>query len=169
MKTLEQTFIYCTQCRSDLNQMSGFKLCPNCNKRYYFNPKPTVGLLVYNDSKELLLTKRAVDPYKDWWDLPGGFVEDGENFEQAASRELEEETGLRVLDWTYAGSVVEDYEYNDELHRVLAVVFTGNVPNGAIVTVADDVNDYRFISIGDIDFEKIAFDNQRIFMKKLLA
>ena len=52
------------------------------------------------DSLEVLLIKRAKDPYKDFWALPGGFVNlsggeaKGETSLQAATRELEEETGL---------------------------------------------------------------------------
>ncbi len=48
------------------------------------------------DDLKLLLIKRKNEPYKDMWALPGGFVEDDEELETAAIRELEEETGFRV-------------------------------------------------------------------------
>lgn len=45
----------------------------------------------------VLLIKRARDPYRHLWTLPGGRIEDGESIEQCATREIEEELGLRVF------------------------------------------------------------------------
>tara|TARA_R110001592_G_scaffold49259_3_gene153879 strand:+ start:549 stop:923 length:375 start_codon:yes stop_codon:yes gene_type:complete len=45
---------------------------------------------------ELLFTRRAVEPCKGEWTLPGGFIELGETAEEAALRELHEETNLRA-------------------------------------------------------------------------
>jgi ADP-ribose pyrophosphatase YjhB (NUDIX family) len=49
---------------------------------------------VVGDDQELLLVKRSVEPQIGQWCLPGGFIELGESPEQAALRELKEETGL---------------------------------------------------------------------------
>lgn len=53
------------------------------------------GVLV-NDGGEVLFAKRAVEPYKNFWHLPGGVVNYGESVEQAISRVMKQETGLSV-------------------------------------------------------------------------
>ena len=49
---------------------------------------------VENDTLKVLLIKRKLEPFKDCWALPGGFVVEGEDLEQAVIRELREETGV---------------------------------------------------------------------------
>ena len=68
--------------------------CPDCNRFYYYNPVPAACCFLTNESGELLLVQRSVEPRKGLWTLPGGFVETGETTEEGALRELEEETGL---------------------------------------------------------------------------
>ncbi len=57
------------------------------------NPYPTVDIIIEVDGK-IVLVKRKNPPYG--WALPGGFVEYGESYEEAAIREAKEETGLDV-------------------------------------------------------------------------
>lgn len=52
--------------------------------------------IVYNDNFSILLGRRAKEPNKGLYVLPGGGVEDGETLEQAFTRELLEETGLQI-------------------------------------------------------------------------
>ena len=59
-----------------------------------FFPVPATSIIVTHDKADLLLVKRSVAPQKGFWCLPGGFIELDESPEQAALRELEEETGL---------------------------------------------------------------------------
>ncbi len=68
--------------------------CKPCNRFFYSNPVPAACCFLTNEAGELLLVQRSVEPKKGLWTLPGGFVEVGETTEEAALRELEEETGL---------------------------------------------------------------------------
>jgi ADP-ribose pyrophosphatase YjhB (NUDIX family) len=69
--------------------------CPKCGHvtRRYKNPVPTVDIIIEH-REGLVLIERAQPPHG--WALPGGFVEYGESLEEAALREAEEETGLKV-------------------------------------------------------------------------
>lgn len=69
--------------------------CPHCNSdiRVYKNPVPTVDIIIEIEGK-IVLIQRLNPPHG--WALPGGFVDYGESFEDAAQREAKEETGLTV-------------------------------------------------------------------------
>jgi len=68
--------------------------CPNCNQEIPpRNPIPTVDVIIEIDA-QIVLIKRKNPPHG--WALPGGFVDYGESYEQAAAREALEETGIVV-------------------------------------------------------------------------
>lgn len=165
MNTQCDNYKFCTSCRAALEVTQKMSSCPNCERQYFFNAKATTAIVCRNTSGSVLLTKRAYDPFKDWWDIPGGFVEKDESLEQAASRELFEETGLKINEFQYIGSIFEDYCYQNEIIPVVAAIFNCHVEDNQTVKVGDDVCDYRFVKLKDIDFTNIAFDNQRKFLK----
>lgn len=70
------------------------RFCPSCRRPIYENPVPAVSLVTIDPAGRVLLVKRAVDPRKGLWCLPGGFMEIGETPEDTGLRELLEETGL---------------------------------------------------------------------------
>jgi ADP-ribose pyrophosphatase YjhB (NUDIX family) len=72
--------------------------CSGCNLFFYENPLPVVSTIVDVD-RRILFVKRGKKPYKGAWCLPTGFAEVGESIEEAALRELTEETGVegRIL------------------------------------------------------------------------
>jgi len=69
--------------------------CPHCQKdiQVYRNPVPTVDIIIEVGDK-IVLIERNNPPFG--WALPGGFVDYGESFETAATREAQEETALSV-------------------------------------------------------------------------
>jgi mutator protein MutT len=99
-----------------------------------------VGAVVL-DARRVLLIKRAHEPLKGQWSLPGGRVELGETLEQAVAREVQEETGLDVD----VGPIVDvldritrDEDGRVEHHYVL-VDFVCR-PSGGILSSASDAD-----------------------------
>lgn len=68
--------------------------CEACRQPIYENPVPATCLVVRDETGRLLLVKRAVEPQKGGWCLPGGYMEMDEEPDASALRELNEETGL---------------------------------------------------------------------------
>ena len=91
---------YCGTCGRKLEQCDDGErdrpYCADCRRFYYRNPLPAACCFVQREDGALLFAERGVEPCKGMWSLPGGFIEVGETTEEAALRELHEETGLRA-------------------------------------------------------------------------
>jgi ADP-ribose pyrophosphatase YjhB (NUDIX family) len=69
--------------------------CSGCGNTSYLNPLP-VAVMVLPVSEGLLVIRRDIEPHRGELALPGGFIDMGESWQQAAARELKEETGIVV-------------------------------------------------------------------------
>jgi ADP-ribose pyrophosphatase YjhB (NUDIX family) len=84
-------------------------------------PVPCVGSVLADGQGRLLLIRRANEPGRGLWSLPGGRVEPGETDEQAVVREVAEETGLTVTVGRLAGRVrIGRYDVADYVCEVLS-------------------------------------------------
>ena len=84
--------------------------CAACGAQIWANAKPCACALVTNDAGQLLLIKRASEPWKGYWDIPGGFCDPGEHPITAAERETLEETGLSVRVTDFVGIWLAPYD-----------------------------------------------------------
>jgi ADP-ribose pyrophosphatase YjhB (NUDIX family) len=83
-------------------------MCSACGQAHYVNPAPCGEAVVVRDGKVLLL-RRAGDPHRGSWDVPGGFCDGDEHPMHAAERELEEELGLAGQATAYIGAWLDVY------------------------------------------------------------
>jgi ADP-ribose pyrophosphatase YjhB (NUDIX family) len=117
---------------------------------YPARPVVAVGIILL-DQERVLLVRRARPPGVGRWTVPGGTVELGETLEQAALRELAEETGLaadlgpvvEVLD-----RVVRDGAGAVEYHYVI-LDFLGERPRGEL-RAASDASEARFVPLAEL-------------------
>ena len=70
-------------------------VCPACGRVVFYDPKLAATTVVESGGR-VLFVRRLTQPGYGLWALPGGYVDRGEVVEQAAAREVLEETGLRV-------------------------------------------------------------------------
>jgi len=156
---------YCGYCGTPYEQrmMEGRQrlFCPACQEVRYENPVPAATALVLNEQRQLLLGRRKNDPQKGHWCLPGGFIEQGESMEQAALRELKEETGLD-------GAIVSfvDCFYQESRFYGSLIIFGYLVEiKGGTMQAADDLEEVRFFDLADLP--ALAFESHQKLVEQL--
>lgn len=128
----------------------------------YPHPAVTVDCVIFGfDGKSLriLLIERGVEPFKGGWALPGGFVRIDETVEEAAMRELWEETNVKGVYMSQL-AVFSEVE-RDPRERVITVAFYALVrPSDHDVIGGDDAANARWFSLDD--FPPLVFDHEKI-------
>ncbi|MGI9048456.1 MAG: NUDIX domain-containing protein [Rubrobacteraceae bacterium] len=109
----------------------------------------------------IVLIRRGSDPFEGQWALPGGFVEVGETVEQAAAREVEEETGLEVEIVRLIG-VYSDPERDPRGHNV-SVAFLARTLSGQMQAASDAAE----AEVLDPNAVELAFDHHEIIADAL--
>lgn len=125
----------------------------------YKIPSLTVDIFIFNDEHEFILIKRKNDPYKDFWALPGGFVDYGETTEHAAIREAKEETSIDV-ELIKLFNVYSDPDRDPRRHTVSVFYLAHGDMNDA--KADDDAKDIGIFSFDDLDNLDLAFDHRMI-------
>ena len=138
--------------------------CRRCGWTYYGNPVPACAALVMAGGR-LLLARRARPPYARMWDLPGGFLEAGEDPPRALRRELREEIGVGVRRARLLGFASDRYGPGGVI--VLSAVYRV-VPTSTRVRPADDVSEAQWFRRGEIPYRRIAFPALRRLVRRYL-
>ena len=134
----------------------------NYDPSAYERPSVTVDVVIFSlvaDDLQVLLIKRKAKPYADVWAIPGGFVQMDESLEEAAVRELEEETAVSNV------YIEQLYTFGDPDRdprtRVITVAYFALVPYDAIQhRPGDDAAETAWFSV--FDLPDLAFDHAKI-------
>ena len=128
----------------------------------YKYPRPAVTadciVITREATPKVLLIQRGIDPYKGCWAFPGGFMNMDETTEQCAIRELEEETGLRVLDVHQIGAYSK--VDRDPRGRTITVAYLAIVDKPIAVTGQDDAAKAEWFPLSALP--ELAFDHADI-------
>ena len=127
----------------------------------------TVGAVIFSKSDEgldVLLIRRAHEPFKDRWAFSGGYVNIDEVIDNAAYRELNEETN--ISDVSLKRFDIFDAIDRDPRERTVTVVYYGFF-NGSkvLIKAGDDAKDAKWFPVNKLP--ELAFDHSAI-LKKLL-
>lgn len=131
----------------------------------YEFPRPalTVDIVTFtvrNGRLNVLLIERRSPPFQGCWALPGGFIEMNENLEDAALRELDEETGLKdvYLEQLYTYGDPE----RDPRGRIISVAYFALIPSDARIRPegGDDASQAEWFPYPELP--SLAFDHNEI-------
>lgn len=146
---------YCPECAGTLKSrdVEGVRspVCPNCGRIVYYDPKVASAMILAKEDR-VLLVQRDTEPGRGLWSLPGGYVDRGEVLEEAAAREVWEETGLRAKVVELVGV------YSQRSSPVVLIVYAGEILEGE-PKAGNEVMDLGYYSIDSLP--PLAFERDR--------
>lgn len=153
----KKAYRFCPKCAGKLvPQKENSLRCGRCHFHLYINPMPTNSVVAENDAGEILLVKRKFPPQKGYWDVPGGFIQPYESFEQSVKREVKEELGVDIVIKKIIGIYTDRYDYEGVIGPAFCIMVAGQLSSFDLVP-GDDAEDYAWFTKKDILQQKIAF------------
>jgi ADP-ribose pyrophosphatase YjhB (NUDIX family) len=151
-------YAFCPVCGSPFGADSAVAepsllLCRRCGFHFWLNSKPAVAALitrVHQGRPEVLLSRRGVEPHKGMWDLPGGFLRNGEAPHDGLARELREELGVRLVTARLSTVGIAEYARDDhaqDARFVLSLYYRCEIDLGSPLVATDDVTEVRWYSL----------------------
>ena len=154
---LIEAYKFCPRCTGEMNhENENLLVCKICKFNFYVNPSPTNGAIIENEEGKLLLTKRKFPPREGFWDLPGGFMNRKESFEESLKREIKEELGVEISIEKIIGAYADEYEYQNIQMPVLFISASAKIIKGKI-KVSDDVSEYKFFDKNEVLKQNLGF------------
>ena len=132
----------------------------NCELCDFNNPKGTVTAVIIKNGW-LLLLRRNEHPFKDMWDLPGGYMQAGETPEESLLRELHEELGVEEANFTFIGCFPGSSYFEDKDFSILSHAFLVEIKG--TIKLNEENSSFNWVPIREV--EKVAFDSNMNILK----
>ena len=116
--------------------------------------------MIYSGSK-ILWIRRGLEPCKGLWAMPAGFMEQGESLQQAAVRELKEETGLEIAPGDLQLSVLSSLTFIDEVYTV----FRCRHEEVSLTPPNDEIMDIAWLEESEVPWGDLAYQDTEPFMR----
>jgi NAD+ diphosphatase len=161
---------FCPRCAAQGNfnhENLSFK-CPSCGFHFFMNSAAAVTAIIFNANGELLIVKRGVEPSVGMYDLPGGFVDPGENVETALLREIYEELRLVPLSYSFLTSFPNQYHFSGTIVYTVDLVFNCIVEDFSVMKYGDDIIGIEFMKPEEINLDLVPFESAKNLLKKLI-
>ena len=160
---IQEHFHFCPRCgAANLAQKAPrFFACNACDFGFYLNTASAAAGIIADENGRLLLIRRAKEPEKGKFAIPGGFVDEGESAEEAVRREVLEEVGLEVTAQRFLCSFPNDYKFSGSVYAVLDCFFVCEV--ASLETSGDEAEVSAIIwrDPQEIDLGEVAFPSVR--------
>lgn len=161
---------FCRRCGAEAENKEGnvYK-CKN-GHTLFLNSTTTAGIFFITENDEMILGIRANEPHKGKLDTVGGFVDDHETIEDALEREIREESGLELSDYStpiYITSKLLDYPYDGEVVSCVTMMYYARLNPSAKLTPLDDVAGFVTRKIPDVHVDEIGGEDVKAVLLKL--
>jgi len=158
---------YCSNCGSEKINWEVPKgdthyrfVCDNCELIHYQNPKVVVGCIPLWQDK-ILLCRRAIEPRKGYWNLPGGYLENGESLIEGAARETLEETKAKVE----VGRLISIFTI-PTINQVM-MHFVAQLKSDNFMPTQES-SELRLYTVQELPWEKLAFNSNNFALNAYL-
>lgn len=163
------SYKHCPKCSNNLHIIKGiFGQCSACAFIFYPTIKLTASIILENEKGEILLLRRNRSPHRGSWNTPGGHIDAGETAEQAAHREIKEETGLKISKLEFCGSYTDTYKDQGITYPLLAISFCGRTDSSQRIKAGDDASAHKYFGPKKIPWQKIGFKSDVRALKDYL-
>jgi ADP-ribose pyrophosphatase YjhB (NUDIX family) len=162
-------FKYCPVCAGKLKDkpLEGDRIhpvCSLCGFVFFQNSKPTASAIIENEEGKIILAQRAIEPNRGKWDIPGGFLENGEEPIVGLKREIMEELSVEIEPIGISSIHIDKYDYRDEWFYTLNLYYKCRIASGEIKLDQENM-DYKWLSLEQIPWNDLGFYNTTLALK----
>lgn len=157
MSLANSQFKYCSECGAELTARSIEGLlrtrlsCDSCGIEHHNHPQVLLTCFISSGEK-LLWIRRALEPKRGCWAIPGGFREIGESLAEGAARELYEEAGIALTAEQLQFYMLGTITYINQIY----IAFRATVASESCLP-GSEASEARFFSRQDFPWDEVAY------------